>query len=119
VLVSADDPTELFRSTSVGVVGASVREAHATVNPLVIRTVINPVRRFIVPRVEPQALAATDDHRTNANEPQSNSCEGRAGYRHSVSRHVRDQNAQSLGIDFYVVIEVRRDVLSGGFVPSR
>jgi hypothetical protein len=29
--------------------------------------------------------------------------------RHSVSRHVRDQNAQSLGIDFHVVIELTGD----------
>jgi hypothetical protein len=55
VLVSADDPTELFRSTSVGAVGASVHEAHATVNPLVRKTAITPVRRSIVPRVEQQA----------------------------------------------------------------
>jgi hypothetical protein len=76
VLVSPDDPTELFRSTSVAAVGESVREAHATIRPLVIRTVIKPVRRSIVPRVEPQALAATDDHRMNANEPLSNSFAG-------------------------------------------
>jgi hypothetical protein len=63
-VVSADDPTELFRSTSVGVVGASDREAHATINPLVRRAAITPVRRSTGPRVEQQA----GSHRRSSNE---------------------------------------------------